>query len=206
MSDPSISEEGRRQADAVAARLIEEPVAAVFVTTLRRTLQTAEPLVNALGLAPTSVDDLREVHLGEWEGGLFERHLANGHHLALRLFEQERWDVIPGAESMESLATRVRRGLEYVAASVGPGAVAVAYVHGGVVAEACRQVTGSRAFAFVAVENGSITRLIRLADGQWQLRSFNETWHLDVTTSSGHRVRNMRPRGWAGRSRGALEA
>ena len=35
-----------------------------------------------------------------------------------------------------------------------------AIVHGGVIGEVCRQATGSRPFAFVHSDNGSLTRLI----------------------------------------------
>jgi probable phosphoglycerate mutase len=55
----------------------------------------------------------------------------------------------------------------------------VAVVHAGVIAEACRQATGSRPFAFTSAENGSITRLIFGGDGRQIVHSFNETAHLD---------------------------
>ena len=51
-------------------------------------------------------------------------------------------------------------------------------VHGGIVAEACRQATGSEPFAFINVDNASITRLVRLATGRWLLLGFNDTAHL----------------------------
>jgi hypothetical protein len=47
-----------------------------------------------------------------------------------------------------------------------------------VIAEACRQATGSEAFAFLNNCNGSITRLVRLPGGGWVLVAFNETAHL----------------------------
>jgi probable phosphoglycerate mutase len=56
--------------------------------------------------------------------------------------------------------------------------VAAAFVHGGVIAELCRQATGSRPFAFLHADNASITRLVALADGRRLLRSFNDTAHL----------------------------
>ena len=40
------------------------------MTTLRRTHETAAPLAARLGLTPIVEPDLREVHLGEWEGEL----------------------------------------------------------------------------------------------------------------------------------------
>ena len=56
--------------------------------------------------------DLREVHLGEWEGGSFRKHVADGHPLALKMRAEQRWDVIPGAEpadQADSMSTRRRR-------------------------------------------------------------------------------------------------
>ena len=63
----------RRQAELLADRLQHEPIAAIYVTTLRRTHETAAPLARRLGLTPIEEPDLREVFLGEWEGGLFRR-------------------------------------------------------------------------------------------------------------------------------------
>jgi probable phosphoglycerate mutase len=176
--DPPLSPLGRGQAEAVAERLAAEPVAAIFVTPLRRTAQTAAPLAARTGLEPRPLEELCEVHLGEWEGGELRVRLGRRDPLALRLLEEERWDVIPRAEPAEALAARVRAGVESVVAATGPGGVAVAVVHGGVIGEACRQATGSRPFAFVHADNGSITRLVVLTDGRWLLRSFNDTAHL----------------------------
>ena len=50
-------------------RLKGEPLAAIYVTTLRRTHQTAAPLAAHLGLVPRVEPDLREVRLGDWDGG-----------------------------------------------------------------------------------------------------------------------------------------
>ena len=119
-----------------------------------------------------------EVGLGAWEGGLFRIRFAEQHPIALRMVAEERWDVIPGAEDCAAFAHRVEVGLRVVADRTGPDATAVAVVHAGVIAEACSQVTGSRPFAFVHAENGSITRLVLDGAGRWNLRSFNDTGHL----------------------------
>ncbi|MDX6467828.1 MAG: 2,3-bisphosphoglycerate-dependent phosphoglycerate mutase [Gaiellaceae bacterium] len=154
----------------------------MFVTPLRRTQQTAAPLAQAAGLEPTTVDELAEVRLGEWEGGEYRVRVQQGDPLVKRMFEEERWDVIPGAESLESLGSRARAGVERIVAATGPDAVAVAVSHGGVIGELCRQATGSRPFAFVHTDNGSVSRLVIHPGGRWLLRSFNETSHLTVRT------------------------
>jgi 2,3-bisphosphoglycerate-dependent phosphoglycerate mutase len=177
-ADPPLAPEGLEQARKMAAWLANEPIAALFVTPLQRTAQTAEPLAEGTGIEPKVIPDLREVMLGEWEGGEFRIRVANNDPIAARLFEEERWEVIPGAEDMQSFGERVKRGLNQIAEETGPGATGAAILHGGVIAEICHQLTGSRPFAFMQVDNTSITRIVRFADGGWLLRYFNETAHL----------------------------
>jgi len=176
--DPALAPEGEAQAAAVADRLAGEELAALFVTPLRRTGQTAAPLAERLGIEPVVVPELREVSLGEYEGGEFRIRMAERDPVALRAVAEERWDAIPGAESMQSLMVRVRAGIQAVAAAAGAGARVAAFVHGGVIGEACRQATGSRPFAFVHADNGSLTRLVVQDGAPWLLRSFNDTAHL----------------------------
>jgi probable phosphoglycerate mutase len=176
--DPALSPLGEQQAAAVARRLAGEQLAGLFVTTLQRTAQTAAPLAEATGLSPVVVPDLREIHLGEWEGGELRIRAARGDPLFARVLAEERWDLIPGAEAMDAFAERVRAGILSVAQAAGPGAVVAAVVHGGVIGDLCRQATLSRPFAFVHADNGSVSRLVVLGDGRWLLRSFNDVSHL----------------------------
>lgn len=175
--DPELAPEGVEQADRVAARLAAERIDAVYVTPLRRTGQTAAPLLARNGLTATVVRDLREVHLGEWEGGLFRKKVAESDPVAVRMTEEERWDVIPGAESSESLAARVRGAIDSLAAAHPDGRIAV-FTHGGVIGQALALATGSRPFAFVGADNASVSSLVVTPRG-WLVRSYNDTTHLD---------------------------
>jgi probable phosphoglycerate mutase len=177
-SDPALSPVGEQQAQAVAARLAQDPPAALFITLLQRTAQTAAPLAAATGLRPTVIPELSEVNLGDWEGGELRIRSAKGDPLVAAIFEQQRWDVIPNAESAEAFAERTRAGLLRVVELTGPGRVAVAVVHGGVIGELARQATGAPRLAFVHAENTSISRVVVFGDGRWLLRSFNDTAHL----------------------------
>ena len=175
---PPLAPEGREQALRVGERLHGEPLRALFVTPLQRTHQTAEPLVASTGLRPTVIDDLREVHLGEWEGGEYRRRMHERDPVAMKALMEERWDLIPGGEPMEALGARVSSGLDTMLAKIGPGGTGAAVLHGGVIGELCRQVTRSRPFAFIHADNGSITRIVQFAIGHRLLRSFNDTAHL----------------------------
>jgi probable phosphoglycerate mutase len=175
--DPELAPEGREQAEQVGVRLARHPIDAIYVTTLRRTQQTAAPLAARLGLEPQVEADLREVHLGEWEGELYRKHLAEGHPIALEMLRQQRWDVIPGAESPESIRTRVRAALDRLLVA-HPGQSVAVFTHGGIIGEICAQVTeAGRPFAFLGAANASVTHIVSLK-GRWLLRRFNDTSHL----------------------------
>lgn len=176
-SDPPLSERGRRQALAVADRLAGDPIAAIHVTPLRRTAETAAPLAARLGFEPQVVAELREVFLGDWERD-FRRRIATKDPLYASVFAAQRWDVIPGAEDMEAFGARVRSGMDGIADAIGPDRIGAVVVHAGVIAEICRQATNSDAFAFLYAENCSITRVLRLRSGRWAMRSFNDVAHL----------------------------
>lgn len=175
--DPSLGKEGREQAERVAERLEEEaPIDAIYVTNLRRTAETAEPLARRLGLEPIVEAGLREIGLGEWEGGAYRQHVAEGHPLAIELIEKERWDVVPGAESNEAFAARLRGAISRIGAA-HRGRRVVAVSHGGAIGMVLALATGSRPFAFIGSDNGSISRIV-VDDNGWIVRGFNEVSHL----------------------------
>jgi 2,3-bisphosphoglycerate-dependent phosphoglycerate mutase len=175
--DPELAPEGRLQAEQIADRLTGHPIDVIYVTSLRRTVQTAAPLAARLGLEPVVEPELREVNLGEWEGELYRKHMAEGHPLALRMFKEQRWDVIPGAESAESLRTRVRAALDRIV-TAHPGECVAVFTHGGVIGEILAQVTqAGRPFAFLGASNGSISQIVAFGT-RWILRRFNDTAHL----------------------------
>jgi 2,3-bisphosphoglycerate-dependent phosphoglycerate mutase len=174
--DPPLSPQGREQARQVCARLAAAGIDAIYVTTLCRTAQTAAPLAGLLGLAPRVEAGLREVYLGEWEGGVLRKMMADGNPVGQRVLAEERWDVIPGAEPAAEFAGRVRDAIERLAAG-HPGQRVVAFTHGGVIGEALAQASGSRPFAFLGADNGSISRLV-ISGERWVVRAFNDTAHL----------------------------
>jgi probable phosphoglycerate mutase len=175
-ADPPLHELGFEQAERVADRLAGEDIAAIYVTTLQRTAQTAAPLAARLGLEPRLEADLREVNLGEWENGGLRRHSRAGHPLVAQIFAEQRWDVIPGAEPTGAFTARVRAGIERIAAA-HPDQTVVAVVHGGVVGSVLAQASGSRALAFAAADNASISEIVVSGD-DWVVRRYNDTAHL----------------------------
>jgi probable phosphoglycerate mutase len=176
-ADPELSDNGREQAERLAARLAKDPIDAIYVTSLRRTAQTAAPLAARLGLTPRVEPDLREVHLGEWEAGRFRKMVADNHPVAERMWAEERWDVIPGAEPADVFTARTGGALQRIAKAHRDQLVAVV-VHGGVIAALLAMATRSRPFAFLGADNASVSRLV-ITPQRWILRGYNDTAHLE---------------------------
>jgi 2,3-bisphosphoglycerate-dependent phosphoglycerate mutase len=176
-ADPALTPNGHEQAQLLAGRLAAAGIDAIYVSTLRRTAQTAAPLAGRLGLTPQVEPELREVHLGVWEGGEYRQRVAERDPIVRQVFEQERWDVIPGAETSASLSARVRAAIDRLADKHAGHRVAI-FTHGGVIGQALALASGSRPFAFLSADNGSISRLV-VIERRWIVRGFNDTAHLN---------------------------
>ncbi|QUQ72238.1 histidine phosphatase family protein [Kutzneria sp. CA-103260] len=174
--DPELAPQGREQADRLAERFKDEHFDAIYVTILRRTAETAAPLAERLGIVPQVEPDLREVHLGEWEGGLLRKHVAEGHPLAVKLYAEQRWDVIPGAESNEQLAERTSTGIRRIAEK-HPDQRVLVVAHGGAIGQVLATATGAEPFTFSGSDNASVSVLV-VAGERWILRGFNDVSHL----------------------------
>lgn len=176
--NPDLAPAGRKQAEAIGEHLADHEFDAVFVSSLIRTRQTAQPLLDRIGIEPLVVPELSEVFLGDFEGGEYRIRAANKDPIVERAFSEERWSVIPGAEPADEFAARIERAIEIVVSETGPDKRAAVFAHGGVIGEICRQATGSRPFAFVHSDNASVTQLVVTRQGKPILRAFNETSHL----------------------------
>ncbi len=176
--DPHLHEIGVRQAERTAERLVSsgEAISAIYVTKLTRTQQTAAPLAARLGLEPIIDPDLHEVFLGDWEGGEFRRRTADLDPIAVEMYRQQRWDVIPNGEPLADFQSRVRRGIDRIASS-HPDQLVVAVVHGGVIGQAMNLATGATGFTFNGAANASVTHLVIEPD-RWLVRCYNDTGHL----------------------------
>lgn len=180
--DPELHPNGRAQAERVGLRLKTLPISNIYISNLRRTLETAEPLCRHLGLTPVVDPDLREVHLGEWEGGLLRIKAHENDPVYLRVQQEQRWDLIPGGESHDSLRDRLGRSIRRIATQHRDELV-VAVVHGGVIAHILAEATGARPFAFTGADNGSISHIVVVED-RILVRRFNDSSHLTEEISA----------------------
>jgi broad specificity phosphatase PhoE len=66
-TDVDLSAEGRRQAEALAVRLSDDHITAVYCSPMKRTIETATIVARPQGLTPILRDGLREISHGRWE-------------------------------------------------------------------------------------------------------------------------------------------
>jgi probable phosphoglycerate mutase len=174
--DPELDPVGLEQAGLLADRLQHEGITAIYVTPLQRTHQTAAPLAARLGLDMREEPDLREVFLGDWEGGLFRQRATEADPIFAQIFTEERWDVIPGAEAQDEFDARVWRGLHNIVEAHADECVVVVS-HGGVIGQLLHRVTSSRRFAFAGADNASISEIVASGE-RIILRRYNDVAHL----------------------------
>jgi probable phosphoglycerate mutase len=87
--DVDLSDEGRRQAEALGARLSDDHVVAVYCSPLKRCMDTAKYIAGPFGLTPIVRDGLREIAHGHWEG------MRRGEVEALFADEYRAWEADP---------------------------------------------------------------------------------------------------------------
>jgi probable phosphoglycerate mutase len=183
-ADPDLAPAGREQAVLVSGRLAQAGLEALYVSSLRRTQQTVAPLVEQTDLKPVIVPELREIELGEWEGGEFRRLANNRDPRMMNLLRNGSWSEVPGGEDAKAFAERVRGAISRIAAEHPNQRVAV-ICHGGVIGQIIALASGSSTLAFMGCDNSSISQVIVHGD-HWIVRRFNDTEHLSpaFTTSA----------------------
>ncbi len=187
--DPPLSPLGEHQAELVGDRLSTEPISAIYVSSLTRTHQTAAPLAKRLGITPNVEPDLREVFLGEGEGGRFREMAANDHPAAVALRESGEWGMVPGAETNQQLTDRTVGAVRRIATAHNDELVA-AFCHGGVIAAVLGYTMGVGAMTFNGARHTSISHLVIENPGSdpkhWTLRLFNDGSHAGSLTADAH--------------------
>ena len=77
--DPELTPEGLQMAEAFAAAYRTKPWRAIYSSSLRRGIATAQPLCDALEMAMQTRADLNEIGYGKWEG-LSKDRVAREYH------------------------------------------------------------------------------------------------------------------------------
>ena len=127
-ADVPLSERGREQSRAVAAAFEGARVARIYASPSQRTQEMAQLLAASTGAAVTTLDGLREIDRGAWQGGTREEFRARWHADAASWWSEPwRWKA-PDGECDEELFARAWPALQG-ATTDAPGDVCVFCTH-----------------------------------------------------------------------------
>lgn len=170
-SDPPLSPQGVEQARRVAAALQGDRVEAVFASTMRRAIQTAEPYAALAG------------HEVQTEEGIVEFDRDSGTYVPLEVLKREdyaAWTafVERGADStIVAFQKVVVATLEDIVARNSGRTVAV-FCHGGVINVWTAHILGMSPRLFFEPAYTSVHRYLCARSGQRNLVSLNDIAHL----------------------------
>ena len=123
--DIPLSEDGRQQIEQVAAQLRDMSIDACFTGPCRATQQTAEILAEQLKLKPKSLDDLRNLDHGLWQGMLIEDVKAKQPKVYRQWQEHPETVCPPEGESLQAARERLQRALNKILKKQKSGTAAV---------------------------------------------------------------------------------
>jgi broad specificity phosphatase PhoE len=107
-SDPGLTPKGEAQSLALLEQLKDQPISAIYTSTLQRSIRTAEPIARHLGLAMQKRPELDEIDFGVLEG----KTLSDMDETARQDWEKFRNNrlryYIEGAENYLDVANRLK--------------------------------------------------------------------------------------------------
>ena len=177
-ADPGLTDLGRRQAEALAAWLADEPIDAVYSSPMRRARETAAPLAAGHGRSVMIDEELAEFDQGEHFYIPLEELKASGDPRLAAVIEG-RWG--PGGEvgavDPETFRAVVVEAVERVVAAHPGGRVALV-AHGGVINAYLSSVLGIERVLFFDATYTGISRVLAARSGTRTVQCMNETAHL----------------------------
>jgi broad specificity phosphatase PhoE len=174
----TLSDLGKQQVLRLAERVARMQPNALFSSPLGRALATAQAIADATGLEIRTLDALREVRLGTWEGRSY---------LEIRRDDAEnyqRWrddpgSACPGGESHNDVLRRMEEAFETIESSAnGQPLCAVVVTHGAAIRLGATALLGApvELSRHLDQDNAAINIFVGRRD-RYVLRLWNDTTH-----------------------------
>ena len=174
-ADPSLTDVGLEQANAVADYLSDRNIDLIVSSPMLRARQTAQPLVEKLGMDLVIVDDLVEIDKDSDTYLPMEEVKAKGGDEWQAIVDDP--DSMHGDVDIEAFADRVYRAFEQIIAE-NSGKTVVAFCHAMVTMCYLQRTLGYGDRYGLRIDYASITRIQASRAGVRSVRSVNETMHL----------------------------
>jgi 2,3-bisphosphoglycerate-dependent phosphoglycerate mutase len=175
-ADPELSDEGRAQAVRLADWLRGDAIDAVYVSPMRRAIQTAEPLADAVGVDPVVDDELAEFDREAHFYVPIEELKAAGDERYMKIMRGELDGEVDPETFREVVAVAVERIIE-----AHPGNTVAIVCHGGVINAWASHVLGLPDPLFFEPFYTSVNRFLASSRGHRSVVSLNDLGHLHGT-------------------------
>ena len=174
-SDSDLSERGRQQVARLAERLKTFGADVIFSSPLQRAMTTAQRIADATGLEVRTLDGLREMNYGKWEGQSF-LDIRKTDESIYRRWVADSSFACPEGESHDEVLARIRGALDSLNGAQRPIVVA----HGTAIRIAATALldlplSASRSFA---QDNTAVNVFLRRG-GRWVMKLWNDTTHCE---------------------------
>jgi probable phosphoglycerate mutase len=123
--NPELTADGIEMAHAFAAAYKASRWHAIYVSPLRRTVMTAQPLCAATGMAMTLRDELKEIGYGKWEGKSIEAVDREFHDDYIKWTADPAWNPPTGGEPAIEIERRTLKVIEEIKEKYGNGSVLI---------------------------------------------------------------------------------
>ncbi|GAA0990062.1 histidine phosphatase family protein [Subtercola frigoramans] len=174
---PGLTDIGFQQAAAIPRALRDQPVDAIYASTLVRTQLTAQPLASELGLATTVLDGLREIEAGTLEDRTDPASVDTYLTTSFLWAEGHLDERIPGGPDGNEFFDRYDDAIAHIQAN-GDEVVAV-FSHGTAIrtwaAARVANIDGSYASTHQLDNTGMVTLQRENEDDPWELVTWLET-------------------------------
>ena len=175
--DPPLSDVGREQTRRLAERFRSQRLDAIYSSPLRRTLETAGAIAAVTGLEIRTMDDLREVDVGQANESYDAYTDEQVRALAEKVARDRKWDSFPGGEGSVEVRNRISCAIDRVIEQCPEQRVAVV-CHAAVIMTYVSHILGLEPDFVFYPFNAGITSVRALGERRviWRL---NDIAHLD---------------------------
>jgi probable phosphoglycerate mutase len=123
--DPELTPDGLQMAQAFASAYRSKAWTAIYASALRRTIETAQPLCDELGVSSEARADLNEIGYGKWEGQTREYVLREHHDDYVSWLADPAWHAPTGGELAIAVGTRSLRTIDDIRCKFADGNVLI---------------------------------------------------------------------------------
>jgi len=173
-SDPDLSEEGIEQAKRLPDALARFPITRLVSSPQRRSIQTAQPVSDALGLTVETDERLAEYDRDMEHYIPIEQIAAEFPEELARLAQGH----LPSSVDETAFLARIDAGIRDLVASGGHEDTIAVFTHGGVINGLVHTIMRTEKILCVNVDYAGITRLLSSREGKLYVAAVNGTEHV----------------------------